>query len=73
MERFGPALVAEVGRQAPGVRLRLMQKTNKDAGPLRDGRVDLETGVVEHAMPPDVVSQPLFTDRFIGGCGASTH
>ncbi|MFB9680748.1 LysR family transcriptional regulator [Streptosporangium vulgare] len=66
VERFGPALVAMVGRQAPGVRLRLTRKTRKDVGPLRDGGVDLETGVVEHAMPPDVLSRPLFTDRFIG-------
>lgn len=66
VERFGPELVAKVGSEAPGVRLRFLQKTKKDAGPLRAGGVDLETGVVEHALPPDVLSKPLFTDRFIG-------
>ncbi|WP_433260345.1 LysR family transcriptional regulator [Actinosynnema sp. CS-041913] len=66
VERFGPALVAEVGREAPGVRLRFLRKTKKDTAPLRDGVVDLETGVVEQAPAPDVVSEPLFTDRFIG-------
>ncbi|WP_454195825.1 LysR family transcriptional regulator [Nocardia sp. Marseille-Q1738] len=66
VERFGPELVAEVGADAPGVRLRFVQKTKKDVGPLRDGSVDLETGVIEQAPPPDIVSSPLFTDRFIG-------
>lgn len=66
VERFGPELVAQVGREAPGVRLRFLQKTKKDIGPLRDGVVDLETGVVEDALTPDVLSKPLFTDRFVG-------
>ncbi|MGK8523681.1 LysR family transcriptional regulator [Nocardia asteroides] len=66
VERFGPDLVAEVGRAAPGVRLRFLRKTKKDTGPLRDGTVDLETGVIEHALPPDIACTPLFTDRFIG-------
>lgn len=66
VERFGPALVAEVGRAAPGVRLRFLRKTKKDVAPLREGGVDLETGVIEHAPAPDVVSAPLFTDRFVG-------
>ncbi|MGV9308099.1 LysR family transcriptional regulator [Nonomuraea sp. NPDC003727] len=66
VERFGPALVAKVGTEAPGVRLRFVRKTGKDTGPLRDGGADLETGVVEHDPPPDVLTTPLFTDRFIG-------
>jgi DNA-binding transcriptional LysR family regulator len=66
VESFGPELVAKVGSEAPGVRLWFVQKTKKDAGPLRDGSVDLETGVVEHGPAPDVLSKPLFTDRFIG-------
>ncbi|GAA3264351.1 LysR family transcriptional regulator [Nonomuraea helvata] len=66
VESFGPELMAKVGSEAPGVRLRFMQKAKKNAGPLRLGGVDLETGVVEHALPPDVLSAPLFADRFIG-------
>ncbi|MFD1151341.1 LysR family transcriptional regulator [Saccharothrix hoggarensis] len=66
VEGFGPALVAEVGRTAPGVRLRFLRKAKKDVVRLRDGLVDLETGVVDRAVPPDVVTAPLFTDRFIG-------
>ncbi|MBB5959600.1 DNA-binding transcriptional LysR family regulator [Saccharothrix tamanrassetensis] len=66
VESFGPALVARVGREAPGVRLRFLRKTRKDATALRNGTVDLETGVIGHAPAPDVLSHPLFTDRFIG-------
>lgn len=66
VENFGPALIARVGEEAPGVRLRFMQKLDKDSAPLRDGMVDLETGVVGNAMGPEVRAQALFRDRFIG-------
>jgi DNA-binding transcriptional LysR family regulator len=66
VENFGPALIARVGEQAPGVRLRFVQKLDKDSAPLRDGSVDLETGVVGHAMGPEVRAQALFRDRFVG-------
>lgn len=65
-ETFGPALIARVGAQAPRVRLRFVQKLDKDSGPLRDGAVDLETGIVSKEMGPEVRSQALFRDRFIG-------
>jgi DNA-binding transcriptional LysR family regulator len=41
-ENFGPALIARVREEAPQVRLRFVQKLDKDSGPLRDGIVDLE-------------------------------
>ena len=66
VENFGPALIARVGEEAPGVRLRFVQKPDKDSAPLRDGTVDLETGVVGKAMGPEVRAQALFRDRFIG-------
>jgi len=65
-ETFGPALLARVDQEAPGVRLRFVQKTNKDSTPLRDGIVDLETGVVGETTGPEVRAQALFRDRFIG-------
>ncbi|NNU47790.1 LysR family transcriptional regulator [Rhizobium sp. WYCCWR 11279] len=65
-ESFGPDLIARLGRQAPGVRLRFVQKPDKDSGPLRDGTVDLETGVVSGTTGPEVRAQALFRDRFIG-------
>jgi DNA-binding transcriptional LysR family regulator len=46
VENFGPDLIARVARNAPGVRLRFIQKPDRDGAPLRDGTVDLETGVV---------------------------
>jgi DNA-binding transcriptional LysR family regulator len=66
VENFGPDLIARVGEEAPGVRLRFVQKANKDSASLRDGTVDLETGVVGMTTSPEVRAQALFRDRFIG-------
>ncbi len=66
VENFGPDLIARVGEEAPGVRLRFVQKPDKDSTPLRDGTVDLETGVVGKTTGPEVRAQALFRDRFIG-------
>jgi len=66
VESFGPGLIARVCKDAPGVRLRFMTKPDKDSASLRDGTVDLETGVVGKGMGPEVRTQILFRDRFIG-------
>ncbi len=66
VENFGPDLIARVGKEAPRVRLRFVQKPNKDSAPLRDGTVDLETGVVEKTTAPELRVQALFRDRYIG-------
>ncbi len=66
VENFGPGLIARVGEEAPGVRLRFMQKPDKDSAPLRDGTVDLETGVVEDTTGPEVRMHALFRDRLVG-------
>jgi DNA-binding transcriptional LysR family regulator len=66
VENFGPDLIARVGKEAPGVRLRFVQKPDKDSAPLRDGTVDLETGVVAETTGPELRAQGLFRDRFIG-------
>jgi DNA-binding transcriptional LysR family regulator len=66
VENFGPDLIARIGEEAPGVRLRFVQKPDKDSAPLRDGTVDLETGVVGDTTAPEVRTQALFRDRFIG-------
>ena len=66
VETFGADLIARIGEQAPGVRLRFVQKPDKDSAGLRDGSVDLETGVVGKAMGPEVRTQALFRDRFVG-------
>ncbi len=66
VENFGPELITRVGEEAPGLRLRFVQKSNKDSAPLRDGTVDLETGVVEMSTAPELRVQGLFQDRYIG-------
>jgi len=66
VENFGPALLARVGAEAPRVQLRFVAKPNKESGPLREGAVDLETGVVEPATGPELRVQALFRDRYIG-------
>ncbi len=66
VENFGPALIARVAEQAPGVHLRFVQKSDKEAMALRDGSVDLETGVLDNATAPEMRTQALFRDRFIG-------
>ncbi len=66
VENFGPGLIARVGKEAPGVQLRFVRKQDKDSAPLRDGTVDLETGVVGQMTGPEVRTQALFRDRFIG-------
>lgn len=66
VETFGPALLARLATEAPGVRLHFLQKPDKDSAPLRDGRVDLETGVVEETLGPEVRTQALFRDRLVG-------
>lgn len=70
VENFGPALLARTGREAPGVRLRFVPKPDRESAPLRDGRVDLETGVVGSAAGPELRTQLLFRDRFVGAVRA---
>ena len=65
-ENFGPSLIARTSLEAPGVRLRFVQKLDKDSAPLREGTVDLETGVVASTMGPELRTQALFKDRFVG-------
>jgi DNA-binding transcriptional LysR family regulator len=65
-ENFGADLIARVSAAAPGVRLRFVLKADKDSTLLREGLVDLETGVVGKTMGPEVRAQALFRDRFIG-------
>jgi DNA-binding transcriptional LysR family regulator len=65
VENFGPALIARGAAEAPGVRLCFVQKTDKESSALRDGSVDLETGVIGKLTSPEIRVQSLFRDRFI--------
>lgn len=66
VENFGPELIARIGAEAPGVRLRFVPKPSKDSSPLREGAVDLETGVVDETTGPEVRTLALFRDRLAG-------
>jgi len=66
VENFGPELIARIGAEAPGVRLRFVPKADRDSSALRDGTVDLETGVVGGATSPEIRARSLFRDRFVG-------
>lgn len=65
VETFGPALIARVGSEAPGVRLTFITKPDRESTRLRDATVDLETGVIGPEIGPEVRTQALFRDRFI--------
>jgi DNA-binding transcriptional LysR family regulator len=65
-ENFGAELVARVAKQAPNVRLHLLRKPDKDAAALREGAVDLETGVLEPTTGPELLARLLFEDRYVG-------
>ena len=66
VDNFGPALLARIATDAPGVRLQFVQKLDRYSMGLRDGSIDLETGVISEVTGPEVRAQALFRDRFIG-------
>jgi DNA-binding transcriptional LysR family regulator len=65
-ETFGPLLIRKVRDEAPGVQLRFVRKLDKESTGLRDGSVDLETGVVAGTAGPEIRTQALFNDRYVG-------
>jgi DNA-binding transcriptional LysR family regulator len=65
-ETFGPSLIRKVRDEAPGVQLRFVRKLDKESTGLREGSVDLETGVVAGTAGPEIRTQALFKDRFVG-------
>lgn len=66
VENFGPGLIARAAAEAPGVRLWFVPKPDKDSTSLRDGTVDLETGITAKSMGPEIRTHGLFGDRFVG-------
>jgi DNA-binding transcriptional LysR family regulator len=66
VENYGPALLARLERDAPGARLRFVQKAEKDSTPLREGAIDLEIGVIGQETGPEIRTRALFRDRFVG-------
>ena len=66
VETFGSGILDRVRKEAPRVQLRFLQKPHKDSAGLREGSVDLETGVVDKTTGPEVRTQALFRDRLVG-------
>lgn len=66
VENFGPQLIARLEQEAPFLRLCFVPKPEKESAALRDGTVDLETGVVSATTSPELRAQTLFKDRFVG-------
>lgn len=66
VETFGPAILERIAKDAPGVKLRFVPKLDKDSSGLRDGSVDLDTGVVEGTKGPEVRARAVLRDRFVG-------
>ena len=65
-ETFGPRLIAEIRGAAPGVTLQFVAKPDKESAPLRDGEVDIETGVIDETTAPEMRALPLFEDHWVG-------
>ena len=65
MAFLSAVVVATVSKTAPGVCLRFAPKPDKDAGPLRDGVIDLEIGVIG-TTAPEIRTRFLFNDRLVG-------
>jgi len=66
VESFGPRLLAIARKEAPGVSLRFVQKIDREGHGLRDGSIDLETGVIAATTGPEIRTQPLFRDKIVG-------
>lgn len=62
---YAAKLSAAVSAAAPGVRLRFVPKPDKDIGPLRDGTIDLEIGVISEE-PGELRAQSLYHDSYVG-------
>jgi DNA-binding transcriptional LysR family regulator len=65
VEAFAPRLIVAAASRAPAVRLHFAPKPDKDVGPLREGLIDVEIGVLGESAP-EVRVQALFRDRFVG-------
>ncbi|MCS0634686.1 LysR family transcriptional regulator [Streptomyces sp. LP05-1] len=62
---FAARLTAAVARQAPGVTLRFLPEAVEETPALRDGRLDLELGVIARSEP-EILVEPLGGMRLLG-------
>lgn len=66
VETFGPAFLARLQAEAPKVILQFVAKPDKESTPLREGEVDIETGVIDVTTAPEMRALSLFEDRWVG-------
>lgn len=66
IESFGADLVAATAREAPDVRLHFLPRLDRDGRAMRDHGTDLELGVIGAVTSPELRSQALLRDRFVG-------
>lgn len=66
VECFAPRIIARVTKDAPGVRISFVHKADKSSASLREGVVDLETGVVAPDTGPELLTKALFRDHLVG-------
>ena len=62
---LAPRLMALIRASAPGVQLRFAPEGEEDVEALRDGRIDIDVGVIGE-MGPEVRLQALFRDHYAG-------
>ncbi|MBA2672506.1 LysR family transcriptional regulator [Ramlibacter sp.] len=62
---YGPALLAEIQQEIPLATLRFIPESDGDAAALREGRIDLDVGLVRDAGP-EVKTMPLYEQRVVG-------
>jgi DNA-binding transcriptional LysR family regulator len=64
---WSAALAARVAREAPGLVLRFVPRTDKDPGPLRRGEVDLDLGVAPTGATAaaEILRETLFEATFV--------
>jgi DNA-binding transcriptional LysR family regulator len=65
VEMMAASIIGHIEKIAPHVRLRFVQKPDKEPAPLRDGAIDLEIGVLGTSAP-ELKTKLLFRDRFVG-------
>jgi DNA-binding transcriptional LysR family regulator len=61
---FGVSLQAIAAREAPQVTLRFADQGKEDVNALREGRIDLDVGVLG-GIGPEILLQTLLHDRFV--------
>jgi DNA-binding transcriptional LysR family regulator len=64
ISQTGGPLLAKVGQEAPGVRLRFVPEGDDDVQLLRDGTIDLDIGVIDD-LGPEIQVEPLWRESWV--------